>query len=40
MLDLIIENGRVVDPANGLDCVCDVGIAEGKIAAEIGRAHV
>lgn len=33
MLDLIIENGRVVDPANGLDCVCDVGIAEGKIAA-------
>jgi imidazolonepropionase-like amidohydrolase len=31
--DLVIENGRVVDPESGLDAVRNVGIAGGKIAA-------
>lgn len=31
--ELSIKNGRVIDPANGIDEVCDVLIAEGKIAA-------
>jgi dihydroorotase len=30
---LAILNGRVIDPASGLDKVCDVAIAEGRIAA-------
>jgi len=32
MNDILIKNGRVVDPASGLDEVCDVAIAKGKIA--------
>lgn len=33
MTELVIKNGRVIDPANGLDKVCDVLIRDGKIAA-------
>lgn len=33
---VLIKNGRVIDPANNLDEVCDVLILDGKIA-EIGR---
>jgi dihydroorotase len=33
--ELIIKNGRVIDPANGIDKKCDVLIADGKIA-EVG----
>ncbi len=31
--DLVIQNGRVMDPASGLDAVRQVGIRGGKIAA-------
>ncbi|MGJ3252356.1 MAG: amidohydrolase family protein [Elainellaceae cyanobacterium] len=31
--DLIIQNGRVIDPSQGLDDVLDIGVADGKIAA-------
>ena len=31
--DLVIRNGRVMNPANGLDSVRDVGIRDGRIAA-------
>jgi N-acyl-D-aspartate/D-glutamate deacylase len=31
--DLVIANGRVMDPESGLDAVRDVGIRSGKIAA-------
>jgi len=30
--ELLIKNGRVIDPANGINKKCDVLIAEGKIA--------
>ncbi|MEW6681605.1 MAG: dihydroorotase [Nitrospirota bacterium] len=30
---LLIRGGRVIDPAAGLDAICDVEIADGKIAA-------
>jgi len=30
--ELLIKNGRVIDPANGIDEECDVLIADGKIA--------
>lgn len=33
--ELLIKNGRVVDPANGIDKKCDVLITDGKIA-EVG----
>ena len=33
--ELLIKNGRVIDPANGVDKKCDVLIADGKIA-EVG----
>ena len=33
--ELLIKNGRVIDPANGIDKKCDVLIADGTIA-EIG----
>ena len=33
MKSILIRNGRVVDPANGLDAVCDVLVENGKIAA-------
>src|SRR3989304_5539470 len=31
--DLLIRNGRVIDPASGLDTVADVLIRDGRIAA-------
>src|SRR5471030_2121568 len=31
--DLVIANGRIMDPASGLDAVRNVGIRDGKIAA-------
>jgi len=31
--ELLIKNGRVIDPANGIDQECDVLIVDGKIAA-------
>ncbi len=33
---VLIRNGRVIDPAHNLDAVCDVLILDGKIA-EVGR---
>ncbi|HXH71877.1 MAG TPA: dihydroorotase [Mariprofundaceae bacterium] len=32
MSTLLIKGGRVVDPANGIDKVCDVWIEDGKVA--------
>jgi len=34
--ELLIKNGRVIDPANGVDKKCDVLIVDGKIA-EVGK---
>jgi dihydroorotase len=34
--ELLIKNGRVIDPANGIDKKCDVLIVDGKIA-EVGK---
>ncbi len=34
--ELLIKNGRVIDPANGIDKKCDVFIVDGKIA-EVGE---
>jgi dihydroorotase len=34
--ELLIKNGRVIDPANGVDKRCDVLIVDGKIA-EVGE---
>lgn len=34
--DLILAGGRVVDPASGLDTICDVAVGDGLIT-EIGR---
>ena len=31
--DMLLKNGRVIDPANGLDAVRDVGVRAGKIVA-------
>jgi dihydroorotase len=36
--ELLIKNGRVVDPANGIDKKCDVLITDGKIA-EVGNVQ-
>jgi dihydroorotase len=33
MFDLVLKGGRVVDPAQGIDAVLDVGFAEGCVAA-------
>ena len=33
MKSLVIQGGRVIDPANSIDKVCDVLIVEGRIAA-------
>jgi dihydroorotase len=33
MMQLILRGGRVIDPSQGLDAVCDVGFANGKVAA-------
>ena len=38
-MDLVIKNGRVVDPARQIDAVTDVVIRNGKIAS-IGKANV
>jgi dihydroorotase len=35
-MSLLIKNGRVVDPANGLDAVADVLVADGRIA-KVGK---
>ena len=32
-MDLILRGGRVIDPSQGLDRVCDVGFSQGKVAA-------
>ena len=32
-MDLILRNGRVIDPAANLDAICDVGFANGRVAA-------
>ena len=32
-MKILIKNGRVIDPASGLDEVCDVAIAAGRILA-------
>ena len=32
-MKLLIKNGRVIDPASGLDEVCDVAIAAGRIVS-------
>ena len=31
--DLVLQGGRVIDPAQGIDGVMDVAISGGKIAA-------
>ena len=32
MSDLLIKNGRVIDPANGVDEKCDLLVVDGCIA--------
>ena len=36
-MDLILRGGRVIDPASGLDATCDVGFANGRVAAVAPR---
>jgi dihydroorotase len=36
--ELLIKNGRLIDPANGIDKQCDVLVADGKIA-EVGKVR-
>ena len=36
--ELLIKNGQVIDPANGIDKKCDVLIVDGKIAA-VGKVE-
>jgi len=36
--ELLIKNGHVIDPANGVDKQCDVLVVDGKIA-EVGRIN-
>jgi dihydroorotase len=36
--ELLIKNGRVIDPANGIDKKCDVLIVDGKIAG-VGKVE-
>jgi len=31
--DIIIRDGHVIDPANGLDAILDIGVREGRISA-------
>jgi dihydroorotase len=38
MHDLLITNGRVIDPASGRDEVCDVAVAKGRIA-RVGKVR-
>jgi dihydroorotase len=35
----LIQNGRVIDPASGLDEVADIAIAAGKILAIIKKGE-
>ena len=35
---LLIKNGRVIDPANRIDEKCDVLIVDGKVA-EVGKLN-
>ena len=37
--ELLIKNGRVIDPANGIDKVCDVLIVDEKIAEVGGKTQ-
>ena len=43
-MNIHIQNGRLIDPANKIDAQHDLYIVDGKIAgggrAQIGRAHV
>jgi len=36
-MDLILRGGRVIDPAQGLDAIRDVGFANGRVAAVASR---
>lgn len=36
-MDLVLRGGRVIDPAQGLDALCDVGFSGGKVAAVAPR---
>jgi dihydroorotase len=41
MLDLVLKGGRVLDPAQNIDAVLDVGFADGRVAAlglDLGEA--
>lgn len=38
-IDLVIRNGQVIDPANGIDRITDVLIHEGKIV-QVGELPV
>ena len=38
MNDILIRNGRVLDPTTGLDCIGDLSIAKGKIR-EVGTVR-
>jgi dihydroorotase len=38
MSELLIKNGRVIDPANGIDKVCDVLIVDEKFA-QVGKVN-
>ena len=40
MQQLIIKNGRVIDPANGIDEVKDLYLADGKVVAETNNFTV
>ncbi len=33
MSDILLKGGRVIDPASGLDAICDLKVTEGRIAA-------
>jgi dihydroorotase len=36
--ELLIKNGRVIDPANNIDKVCDVLVSDGQIA-QVGKVE-
>jgi dihydroorotase len=33
MRDILLKGGRVIDPASGLDAICDLRVTDGRIAA-------
>lgn len=37
MFDLVLSGGRVIDPDQGIDAVCDVGFSNGRVVA-IGKS--